>query len=294
MRDLLQTLPVMPPSLPEPRTLEHRGCRLSYRILGEGPPVLLIQGVGVHGDAWWPQVALLSERYRCLWFDNRGLGRSQPRGASVSVVQMADDARALMDAQDWASAHIVGHSLGGPIALELALSARPRVRSLALLCTFANGRDAGKLTRRMLWVGLRTQVGTRAQRRRAFLELVLPPALLASADRDALAVRLAPIFGHDLGVAPAVQGAQMAAMRAYDATRRLGELAGLPTLVVSAAHDPIAPPAAGKALANGIPGAHSIEIAEASHGLPIQEAAATATMLEAHFALARGGVRGQR
>lgn len=294
MRDVLHTLPVIPPSLPEPRTLEYEGCRLSYRVLGEGPPVLLIQGVGVHGDAWWPQVALLSARYRCLWFDNRGLGRSQPRGAALSVMQMADDAQALMDAAGWASAHIVGHSLGGPVALELALSARPHVRSLALLCTFANGRDAGKLTPRMLWVGLRTQVGTQSQRRRAFLELVMPPALLVSADRDALAARLAPVFGHDLGVAPAVQGAQMAAMRAYDATPRLGELAGLPTLVVSAAHDPIAPPSAGQALAAGIPGAHYIEIAPASHGLPIQEAAATTTMLEAHFALARDSAERQR
>jgi pimeloyl-ACP methyl ester carboxylesterase len=294
MRDVLQTLPVIPPSLPELRTLEYEGCRLSYRVLGEGPPVLLIQGVAVHGDAWWPQVVLLSVRYRCLWFDNRGLGRSQPRGAALSVAQMADDARALMDAEGWASAHIVGHSLGGPVALELALSARPRVRSLALLCTFANGRDAGKLTPRMLWVGLRTQVGTRSQRRRAFLELVMPPALLASADRNALAAQLAPVFGRDLGVAPAVQGAQLAAMRAYDATPRLGQLAGLPTLVVSAAHDPIAPPSAGRALAAGIPGARYVEVAQASHGLPIQEAAATTTMLEAHFALARGGGSDQR
>lgn len=294
MHDARHTLPAIPSALPEPRTLQYAGCRLSYRVLGEGPPVLLIQGVGVHGDAWWPQVAHLSKRYRCLWFDNRGLGRSQPRGAALRVAQMADDARALMDAEGWAAAHVVGHSLGGPIALELALSARPRVRSLALLCTFANGRDAGKLTPRMLWAGLRTQVGTHAQRRRAFLELVMPPALLVGADRDALAARLEPLFGRDLGVAPAVQGAQMAAMRAYDATLRLGELAGLPTLVVSAAHDPIAPPWAGRALTAGIPGARYIEVAQASHGLPIQEAAATAVMLEAHFTLAGGGVSGQR
>lgn len=102
MHDALHALPVLPLSLPEPRTIEYAGCRLSYRVLGEGSPVLLIQGVGVHGDAWWPQVELLSERYRCLWFDNRGLGRSQPRGAALSVRQMADDARALMDAAPWA------------------------------------------------------------------------------------------------------------------------------------------------------------------------------------------------
>lgn len=113
MHDALHALPTMPPSLPKPRTLAYAGCRLSYRVLGEGPTVLLIQGVGVHGDAWWPQVELLSERYRCLWFDNRGLGRSQPRGVALSVRQMADDTRALMDAEGWTSAHVVGHSLDG-------------------------------------------------------------------------------------------------------------------------------------------------------------------------------------
>ena len=122
--------------------VEHRGCALSYAVRGEGPPVLLIQGVGVHGSAWRPQVEALSARYRCLSFDNRGLGRSQPRGAALSVEQMAEDAQALMDAQGWDSAHVVGHSLGGLIAQHLALSARARVRSLSLLCTFSRGRDA--------------------------------------------------------------------------------------------------------------------------------------------------------
>lgn len=287
------SLPSTLPTLPEPRSLDHRDCRLSYRVYGEGPPVVFIQGVGVHGDAWWPQVTRMAERYRCLWFDNRGLGRSQPAGSALSVTQMAEDAQVLMDAEGWASAHIVGHSLGGPIALELALSARARVRSLALLCTFANGRDAGKLSPRMLWVGIRTQVGTRRQRRRAFLELVMPPALLANVDRDALASQLAEVFGHDLGLAPTVQDAQMAAMRAYDASGRLGEIADLPTLVVSATYDPIAPPSAGRTLATGIPGARYIEIAHASHGLPIQCAAAITTVLEAHFALAQANVAHQ-
>lgn len=114
----------------------------------------------------------------------------------------------------------------------------------------------------------------------------MPPALLAHTDRDALAARLGQLFGRDLGVAPAVQGAQMRAMRAYDARGRLGELAGLPTLVVSAAHDPIAPPAAGRVLASGVPGARYDEIPDASHGLPIQCAAAVNGMLSAHFAQA--------
>jgi pimeloyl-ACP methyl ester carboxylesterase len=111
-----------------PATLEHQGCTLSYRVQGQGEPVLLIQGVATGGDAWQPQLDGLAARDRCLSFDTRGLGRSQPASAKLSVAQLADDARALLDAQGWASAHLVGESLGGLFALEVELAARARVR----------------------------------------------------------------------------------------------------------------------------------------------------------------------
>src|SRR5262249_5914702 len=87
--------------------VEHRGCRLAYWTLGGGPPVLFAQGVGVHGCGWRPQVDGLADRFRCVWFDNRGVGLSQPTGVPVTADQMADDARAVLDAAGWASAHIV-------------------------------------------------------------------------------------------------------------------------------------------------------------------------------------------
>src|SRR4051812_2913287 len=126
------------------------------------------------------------------------MGKSQPIACPLTVEQMAADAIALMDAQNWASAHVVGHSLGGLIALQLALVARSRVRSLSLLCTFARGRDATALTPTMLWLGTRTRIGTRRMRRHAFLRLVMPPGALDGEDKDALAARLEPLFGHDL------------------------------------------------------------------------------------------------
>jgi len=268
---------------PQRGVVEHRGCPLAYTVRGEGPPVLLIQGVGVHGDGWTPQTDALSGRFRCLTFDNRGMGRSVPAGAPVTVEQMAEDAAAVMDAVGWTWAHVAGHSLGGPVALQMALQARERVRSLALLCTFARGADATRLTAWMLWVGLRTRIGTRGMRRNAFLQLVMPPGALAGEDRAALAARLAPLFGHDLADSPPVAMKQLRALGAYDATARLGELAGTPTLVLSAAHDPIAPPRSGKALAAGIPGARYVEFAHASHGLPIQLAAEVNPLLAGHW-----------
>jgi len=242
----------------------------------------------VHGAGWQPQVEALAEHYTCLTFDNRGMGGSQPLGAPITVAQMAEDAFAIMDGLGWSSAHVVGHSLGGLVAQQLALTARSRVRSLALLCTFARGRDATRLTPWMLWVGLRTQVGPRRSRRHAFLQMVLPPTEWESVDRDALAEHLAPLFGHDLADQPPVAMKQLRAMSACDLTPQIGAMAGLPTLIVSAQHDRLAPPASGRTLAAGIPGSRYVELPDAAHGIPLTEPARINGLLLEH--LARSGV----
>jgi len=269
--------------------LDFCGCRFSCDVQGQGPPIVFIQGVGVHGRGWTPQVAELGSSYQCLTFDNRGMGASQPAGAPITVEQMAKDTLWLMDQAGWESAHVVAHSLGGPIALQMALTEPPRVRSLALLCTVARGRDATRLTAQMLWLGLRTRIGSLRSRRRAFLRLVMPECALAGVDRDELAATLEPLFGHDLAVQPAVAMKQLAALRAYDASDRLARLAGVSTLVLSAAHDPIAPPRYGRALACAIPGARYYEFGDASHGLPIQHAGRVNALLREHIDLAEAG-----
>lgn len=265
-------------------------CRFSFHVEGHGPPVVFIQGVGVHGGGWLPQIEELRSNFECLTFDNRGMGRSQPPGVVITVEQMAVDTLWLMDRVGWPSAHVVGHSLGGPVALEIALTQPQRVRSLSLLCTFARGRDATRLSGRMLWLGLRSRIGSKRVRRRAFLEIVMPRAALDQVDADAFASTLEPLFGHDLATQPPVAMKQLAALRAYDASDRLGRLGGIPTLVMSAAHDPIGQPEFGRALAAAIPGARYVEFDDASHGLPIQHAGRVNAVLQqhlAHAALAR-------
>jgi pimeloyl-ACP methyl ester carboxylesterase len=196
---------------------------------------------------------------------------------------MAKDTFAVMDAEGIGAAHLVGHSLGGAVALQAALSARQRVRSLSLLCTSARGADATKLTFRMLWLGLASRVGTRRMRSGAFLKMVMPADYLATQDGDALAERLRPLFGHDLSDTPPIAMRQLKALRRFDATPRLRELAGIPTLVLSAARDPIFPPACGRDLAGGIPGARYVEMAGAAHGVTIQSADAVNRILLEHF-----------
>ncbi len=268
--------------------VDHDGCALSYRVQGEGPPVVFIEGVGVHGDGWEPQVDGLGEHFRCLTFDNRGMGSSQPLVGRLSVERMAEDVLTLLDAQGWESAHMVGHSLGGLVAQHLGLTACPRVRSLALLCTSSKGSDLTRISGPILKLGLLTYLGTRRMKRHAFLRLVLPPSLLREHDRDESAAQLAPVFGHDLADVPPVVDHQLAALRAYDATSRLAELAGIDTLVVNAEHDPIAPPRFGRALAERIAGARHVEIADAAHGVTVQRADEINALLLEHLSRGAG------
>jgi pimeloyl-ACP methyl ester carboxylesterase len=255
--------------------------------------VLMIQGVGVHGRGWTPQVEALAPRYTCVTFDNRGLGRSVPQGAPISVERMATDALAVLDAAarsrsarsvaPGGAVHVMGHSLGGLVAVRLALEAPQRVASLTLLCTFASGRSVAPLTARMAWLGMRSRIGTRRMRRRGFLGLVLAPGRIFDSEREA--AKLADLFGHDLADTPVAGQEQLRALRRADLTPRLTELAGIPTLIVSARHDPIAPPSIGRGLL-GIPGARFVEIDDASHGLPITHADEVNALVSEHLAAA--------
>ncbi len=253
-------------------------CTISYTVRGSGPAVLFIQGVGVCGDGWLPQVDALSSRFTCITFDNRGIGESvwtKPR--EFSVEEMAADARAVLEHAGHSRAHVVGHSLGGTIALSLALQFPNVARSMALLCTFPDGSYVAPLTARMIWLGLCARVGTRRMRRHGFLKIVLPPGPIR--DAEAFATRLSALFGHDIADQPPIAARQLRALKRANLTERLSQLTGVPTLVVSAQHDPISPPASGKAIVDRIDGARFIESSGTSHGLPITHAEETNALL---------------
>lgn len=272
-------------------TVDTAGARIAYTDTGRGPAVLLIQGIGVVGEGWRPQVQGLAERFRVLTFDNRGIGGSELRGGAVSIEAMAADAWAVADAAGVEHVHLVGHSMGGLIVQAAALAAPARVKSLSFLCTFARGAQAAKMSPGMFVTFMRTRLGTRAMRRSAFLSIVMTPKALAGQDaagRAKLAAELAPLFGHDLADQPPIVMKQLRASSRFDAHARLRELAAIPTFVLSAADDRIARPAYGRELAAAIPGARYEELPDAAHGVPIHDAARINDRLRAHLDAAEG------
>lgn len=257
-------------------------AEIYYTRAGSGPPVLLVQGVGVIGNGWKPQVEGLKEDFALISIDNRGIGRSIS-DALPRIEAMAADVLAVADAERVERFHLVGHSMGGVIAQQVALQATSRVLSLALLCTFFKGRQGTMIAPAMLGTAIRSRVGTRRMRRRAFVELVMPRDYLATQDRDRLCTDLGELFGRDLADSPPIVTQQLKAMGRFDASSQLAALKDVPTLVVSAEHDCIARPQYGRALAAAIPGARYIEIAGAGHAVTIQQAAEVNRLLREHL-----------
>lgn len=246
--------------------------------------MLFIQGIGLHGDGWNPQIDDLAADYNCLSFDNRGMAHSQPVGpAPLTVPLMADDVLAIADAVGWDTFHLVGHSMGGHIATEVALGSAARVRSLTLMCTSARGRDMPPMTPSMLWTSIRSRIGTRRGRRHAFMEMVLPRHIREVEDLDTWAQRLEPVFGHDLADSPPVVLRQVGAIRQHDVTKRLAEIRGIPTLVLTGEEDPLSPPRFGQELADGIDDARHVVVERHSHGVTVTAAAEVNRLLRQHL-----------
>jgi aminoacrylate hydrolase len=263
-------------------TIPTERARIQYWKTGSGPAVILVQGAGVIGEGWRPQINALKDRYTVLWIDNRGIGQSVITSGALRIEDMAADVLAVADVERLQEFHLVGHSMGGLIAQKVALTAPARVKSLSLLCTFLKGSQGATMSIPMLITAIRSRVGSRRMRRYAFVELVMPPAYLATVDRDELCAGLQGLFGRDLADQPSIVMQQVRAMAKFDVSPQLSKLAAIPTLVVSAEHDRIARPEYGRALAAAIPGATFAEIAAAGHAVTIQCAAEVNAMLTRH------------
>jgi 3-oxoadipate enol-lactonase len=220
---------------------------------GSGPPLLLIMGMSGTALHWGePFLAALREDFDVIAYDHRGVGASSRlEDGQVTIRQMAADAAGLLDALGLESAHVLGISMGGMIAQQLALSHPQRIRTLTLGCTYCGGPgsalgDPADTQALMDAIGS----GDRERAIRAGWKINVSPQF--AGDEDAWQSFAA--IAHRRSVSVPVIMAQMQAVLAHDTGARLAQLSA-PTLVVHGSVDRLLPVANGRLIASLIPGA---------------------------------------
>jgi pimeloyl-ACP methyl ester carboxylesterase len=111
------------------------GVGIAYEVRGQGEPLVMIQGLGSPRIGWFFQKSAFSRHFRVVMMDNRGVGKSDKPTDAYTVRDMADDVMGLMDHLGIDKAHIMGASMGGMIAQEIAINYPDRVNKLVLVCT---------------------------------------------------------------------------------------------------------------------------------------------------------------
>jgi 3-oxoadipate enol-lactonase len=210
------------------------GAELYYERAGSGEPLLLIQGMsGTHVSWGRPFLAELEAHFDCVVFDNRGVGRSGAVTDPFTIAEMAADCAGLLDALELRSAHVLGISMGGMIAQELALAHPERLRSLTLGCTYCGGAEAKQIDPGD-FQDLTEAMASGNQDRifRAMWELNLSPGFRAEEERYAAFAEMAVA----LPVPMRTVGLQLQAIFGHDTSARLPGLA-TPTLVLHGTDD---------------------------------------------------------
>jgi pimeloyl-ACP methyl ester carboxylesterase len=262
------------------------GARL--HVVDQGPPdpaadvVVWLQGLNAPAAAWAVQLAHFSRTHRCIAPDPRGIGRSDAPPGPYTTSQMADDVRRILDACALDRAHVVGLSLGGAVAQELALSHPARVRSVALLASFARQTPRS----RALMEAWRTLYPVAAQSpglREGWEKQAYAWLFTDAYWRNEAAVRAALRFAGAQPMQP-VNGflGQVDAALAHDAVARLPGLRA-PTLVVHGALDQLASPAGAEEMARIIPGAELLVLPDVGHAVNLEGQRAVNAALRAFW-----------
>ena len=245
-------------------TAENRGVGIAWESTGSGEPLLFLHGLGGSMRDWEPQVAAFSPKYRMIRVDVRGHGVSDKPKGKYEVEDFTSDAIAVLRAAGVDRAHIVGISMGGMIALQLAVDAPAMVRSLVLVNTGPEVKPENAAERLALW-------------QRRFLTRFMSMEKFA----DILAGRLFPDPGQEAMRAefhrrwaandPAAYRQSYLALLRWSVADRIHAIR-TPTLVVHAEFD-YTTFERKERWAKKIPGARMATIAEGRHAVSMDKAA---------------------
>ena len=234
------------------------GAQIWWTSEGEGEPVVLVMGLAYPSDMWFRVTPVLARHHRVITLDNRGAGRTgDVPGAPYTVPTMAEDVLAVLDEAQEPSAHVVGASMGGLIAQELALTSAERVRSLVLACTHPGSAHAVWDPDALTLLAERSRL-TPAQAAEASIPFNYAAATPRERIEEDWAVRM------PLACSPAGYMAQLQGSSAWSGLERLPSLR-TPTLVLHGAGDRLVPAANGRRIADAVPGAELVVLPNANH-----------------------------
>jgi len=260
-------------------TVRTPAAELHYERAGSGEPLLLIQGMSGTHVAWGdPFLEPLREHFDVTAFDNRGIGLSAPVDGPFTIVEMAEDTAALMGELGLESAHVVGISMGGMIAQELALAHPERLRSLALGCTYCGGPGSELMPEenaRKLMEGLAS--GDRDKAIRASYEVNLSSTFRADESHFAAFHEMAT----SVPAAKQTIELQVQAIFGHDTSGRLGEIAA-PTLIVHGTEDGVLPYPNGELIASLMPSARFETLEGVGHMFWWEQPEVSADLIREH------------
>ncbi len=238
-----------------------------YEIIGQGKPLIMIRGLSSNVDHWYEQVPVLSKKYQLLVFDNRGIARSSDPGGPFSTRQMAADTAAVMETAGIKSAYVLGYSMGGMVAQEMALNYPEKVNGLILAATDC---------------GITQRIKARPEVSRLFSDMVAlgtPEAKLAAARclyaKQTFATKTEVIQRYNevsmrFPASQEIMARQWAAVTQHDACSRLQNISS-PTLTLTGSEDVLIPPENAKIMAQRIPDARMHAIDDGGHLFLIEQ-----------------------
>ena len=251
-----------------PKTILN-GINMYSEVHGKGEPLVLIQGFGGGHQGWFFQIPAFKKHFLAVTFDNRGIGKTDRSKEPYTIKTMAGDVIGLMDYLGIDEAHILGLSLGGMVAQEIAITYPHRVRKLVLGSTFAekNVSDASPGPQRAL--GVREGLPSTDIQNIHFN--ILMTFMISSAFNRALyrmfLTLLLKIRRRSIDANGYFE--QMDAVRGYSTADRL-HLIQAPTLIITGTGDRLVSPHYSDLIARRIPNAKLVKVDGGSHAFFIE------------------------